>query len=160
MKKRVERNLDGLVTEIIYRAPHNHQPPRSGYAGVETSGQLQPENFKGQTSDFNHSRVDASSIKDDQRSGSKDDEEADDDSVPVCLLDLPSVSGYTVHTTGDMIVQAVVGYYSDHCTSLHCRWRLPCCHRRFFNVGYAAEIGGDKIVGASKPRAMAVFSEQ
>ncbi|KAI3720204.1 hypothetical protein L6452_21117 [Arctium lappa] len=80
VKKKVERNLDGFVTEIIYQGQHNHQPPRSGYAGVGTSGQLQPENFEGQSGNFNHSRVDASLImNDDQLSGSSDSEEAGDD---------------------------------------------------------------------------------
>ncbi|CAN0923582.1 Probable WRKY transcription factor 4 [Linum grandiflorum] len=30
VKKKVERSLDGQVTEIIYKGQHNHQPPQSG----------------------------------------------------------------------------------------------------------------------------------
>lgn len=41
VKKKVERSTDGLVTEIIYKGQHNHQPPRS----IGTSGEFEP--FKG-----------------------------------------------------------------------------------------------------------------
>ncbi|KAI3720198.1 hypothetical protein L6452_21111 [Arctium lappa] len=114
VKKKVERNLDGLVTEIIYKGEHNHQPPRSGYGGVGTSGQLQLENFEGQSGNFNHSRVDASSIvKDDQLSGSSDGEEAGDDvTVPrskrrnVEVKAFDPVSSHLTVTEPRIVVQA------------------------------------------------------
>ncbi|XP_024987806.1 probable WRKY transcription factor 4 [Cynara cardunculus var. scolymus] len=111
VKKKVERNLDGLVTEIIYNGQHNHQPPRSEYAGVGTSGE--PESFKGQTGNFNHSRVDAMSMKGDQRSGSSDGKEASDDvtmpqakrrNVEVKAVD--PVSSHRTVTEPRIVVQA------------------------------------------------------
>ncbi|GJW95427.1 DNA-binding WRKY transcription factor [Tanacetum coccineum] len=61
VKKKVERGVDGLVTEIIYKGKHNHQPPR-------TVGNLNDtEPFNDQTSYFNYSREN-SSIKKDQES--------------------------------------------------------------------------------------------
>ncbi|KAI3691657.1 hypothetical protein L6452_31458 [Arctium lappa] len=114
VKKKVERNLDGLVTEIIYKGEHNHQPPRSGYGGVGTSGQLQLENFEGQSGNFNHSRVDASSIvKDDQLSGSSDGEKGGDDvTVPrskrrnVEVKAFDPISSHRTVTEPRIVVQA------------------------------------------------------
>ncbi|KVH98633.1 sucrose transport protein SUC8-like [Cynara cardunculus var. scolymus] len=65
-----------------------------------------------------------------------------------------------------MIVQPVVGYYSDRCTSRFGRRRPFIAGGAFlvaiavFLIGYAADIGvstGDKIGAPSKPRAIAVF---
>ncbi|XP_042496579.1 probable WRKY transcription factor 3 [Macadamia integrifolia] len=36
VKKKVERSLDGQVTEIIYKGQHNHQPPQSNKRGKES----------------------------------------------------------------------------------------------------------------------------
>ncbi|KAJ4974703.1 hypothetical protein NE237_007877 [Protea cynaroides] len=36
IKKKVERSLDGQVTEIIYNGQHNHQPPQSNKRGKES----------------------------------------------------------------------------------------------------------------------------
>ncbi|KVH97707.1 DNA-binding WRKY [Cynara cardunculus var. scolymus] len=149
VKKKVERNLDGLVTEIIYNGQHNHQPPRSEYAGVGTSGE--PESFKGQTGNFNHSRVDAMSMKGDQRSGSSDGKEASDDvtmpqakrrNVEVKAVD--PVSSHRTVTEPRIVVQATSeidllddGYkwrkygqkvvkgnrHPRHCTSQGCKVR-------------------------------------
>ncbi|KAI9387389.1 hypothetical protein POPTR_010G163000v4 [Populus trichocarpa] len=38
VKKKVERSLDGQVTEIIYKGQHNHQPPQSNKRGKDTGG--------------------------------------------------------------------------------------------------------------------------
>lgn len=38
VKKKVERSLDGQVTEIIYKGQHNHQPPQSTKRGKDTGG--------------------------------------------------------------------------------------------------------------------------
>ncbi|KAI3720200.1 hypothetical protein L6452_21113 [Arctium lappa] len=155
VKKRVERNLDGLVTEIIYRAPHNNQPPGSGYASVETSGQLQPENFKGQTSDFNHSRVNASSIKDDQRSGSRDDEEVGDDSRLVAMGRKTSemrepggrrdrVSEISLLRTNDPTVLAsITPYVSEN-------WEFSLCVDCFFSHVDCARMEMEKDVDGNR----------
>ncbi|KAJ9563798.1 hypothetical protein OSB04_008958 [Centaurea solstitialis] len=111
VKKKVERNLDGLVTEIIYKGQHNHQPLRSEYVGVRTSDQ--PDPILGQAGNFNHSRVDALIIKDDQRSGSSEGEEADDDvTMPqakkrnVEVKGLDPVSSHRTVTDPRIVVQA------------------------------------------------------
>lgn len=36
VKKKVERSLDGQVTEIIYKGQHNHQPPQSNKRSKDT----------------------------------------------------------------------------------------------------------------------------
>ncbi|KAJ6768360.1 WRKY TRANSCRIPTION FACTOR 58-RELATED [Salix koriyanagi] len=36
VKKKVERSLDGQVTEIIYKGQHNHEPPRPDKRGKDT----------------------------------------------------------------------------------------------------------------------------
>nr|GEX42739.1 DNA-binding WRKY [Tanacetum cinerariifolium] len=59
VKKKVERGVDGLVTEIIYKGRHNHHPPRT----VGNINDTEP--FNDQTSYFNYSR-EISSIKKDQ----------------------------------------------------------------------------------------------
>ncbi|KAJ6312162.1 hypothetical protein OIU77_013837 [Salix suchowensis] len=38
VKKKVERSLDGQVTEIIYKGQHNHQPLQSNKRGKDTGG--------------------------------------------------------------------------------------------------------------------------
>ncbi|CAK7326147.1 unnamed protein product [Dovyalis caffra] len=38
VKKKVERSLDGQVTEIIYKGQHNHQPPQHNKRGKDTGG--------------------------------------------------------------------------------------------------------------------------
>ncbi|MFS7952851.1 putative sucrose/H+ symporter, plant, MFS transporter superfamily [Helianthus anomalus] len=65
-----------------------------------------------------------------------------------------------------LIVQPVVGYYSDRCTSRFGRRRpfiaggAMLVAIAVFLIGYAADIGvstGDKIGAPSKPRAIAIF---
>ncbi|XP_071741770.1 sucrose transport protein-like [Rutidosis leptorrhynchoides] len=65
-----------------------------------------------------------------------------------------------------MIVQPVVGYYSDRCTSRFGRRRpfiaggAGLVAIAVFLIGYAADIGvssGDKVGAPTKPRAIAVF---
>nr|XP_043612555.1 sucrose transport protein-like [Erigeron canadensis] len=65
-----------------------------------------------------------------------------------------------------MIVQPVVGYYSDRCTSRFGRRRpyiaggAGLVAIAVFLIGYAADIGvstGDKIGAPTKPRAIAIF---
>ncbi|KAG6708601.1 hypothetical protein I3842_06G089300 [Carya illinoinensis] len=36
VKKKVERSLDGQITEIIYKGQHNHQPPQNNKRGKDT----------------------------------------------------------------------------------------------------------------------------
>ncbi|GJW95428.1 DNA-binding WRKY transcription factor [Tanacetum coccineum] len=64
VKKNVERGVDGLVTEIIYKGKHNHHPPRT----VENINDTEP--FNDETSYFNYSRENPS-IKKDQESSQK-----------------------------------------------------------------------------------------
>lgn len=49
LRKRLSGGVDGLVTEIIYKGKHNHQPPRT----VGNLNEIEP--FNDQTSDFNYS---------------------------------------------------------------------------------------------------------
>ncbi|KAL4586784.1 hypothetical protein LXL04_011428 [Taraxacum kok-saghyz] len=67
VKKKVERSPDGLVTEIIYKGKHSHQPPRS----IGPSGEL------GQTHKFNDSKEDQESGH--EQSGSHDSDGGSDD---------------------------------------------------------------------------------
>ncbi|XP_076938232.1 putative WRKY transcription factor 4 [Bidens hawaiensis] len=58
VKKQVERSVEGLVTEIIYKGQHNHQPPQSKRGkdtGSGSSSQYE-QGSEGQTSNFSHSR--------------------------------------------------------------------------------------------------------
>ncbi|KAI3763670.1 hypothetical protein L2E82_13664 [Cichorium intybus] len=75
VKKKVERSLDGLVTEIIYKGKHNHQPPRP----IGTSGEF--ESFKGPTHKFNDSREDSLTMNDQESAHeqSSDSDGASDD---------------------------------------------------------------------------------
>ncbi|KAF5820487.1 putative MFS transporter superfamily [Helianthus annuus] len=65
-----------------------------------------------------------------------------------------------------LVVQPIVGYYNDRCTSRFSRRRPFIAGGAFlvaivvFLIGYAADIGvstGDKIGAPRKPRAIAVF---
>lgn len=51
VKKKVERSLEGQITEIIYRGQHNHQPPNkrgaSNAQGSSESSQVTPERVSG-----------------------------------------------------------------------------------------------------------------
>ncbi|PWA41150.1 DNA-binding WRKY [Artemisia annua] len=92
VKKQVERSVEGLVTEIIYKGQHNHQPPQSKRgkdSNTGTSSQYE-QGFEGQTSNFCHSRDGRSmhslTMKDQEssqatyeNSGSSDGEEVGDD---------------------------------------------------------------------------------
>nr|WCL15188.1 WRKY12713 [Atractylodes chinensis] len=82
VKKQVERSVEGLVTEIIYKGQHNHQPPQSkrGKDTVNgTSGQYE-QGFEGQTGTFSHSRKDQESSQATyEHSGSSDSEEVGND---------------------------------------------------------------------------------
>lgn len=40
VKKKVERSLDGQITEIIYKGQHNHQPPHKNKRGKDHAGSL------------------------------------------------------------------------------------------------------------------------
>ncbi|GMJ08140.1 WRKY DNA-binding protein 3 [Hibiscus trionum] len=79
VKKKVERSLDGQVTEIIYKGQHNHQPPQSNkrakgsrslsgtlnnQGNSESNSQLQSGNLriiKEGTSDYSMSKKDQES---------------------------------------------------------------------------------------------------
>nr|GEU55252.1 probable WRKY transcription factor 4 [Tanacetum cinerariifolium] len=92
VKKQVERSVEGLVTEIIYKGQHNHQPPQSKRgkdSNTGTSSQYE-QGFEGQTSNFSHSRDGRSmhslTMKEQEssqatyeNSGSSDGEEVGDD---------------------------------------------------------------------------------
>ncbi|CAA2975776.1 probable WRKY transcription factor 3 [Olea europaea subsp. europaea] len=51
VKKKVERSLEGQITEIIYKGQHNHQPPNkrgaSNAQGSSESSQVTPERVSG-----------------------------------------------------------------------------------------------------------------
>ncbi|XVE53173.1 hypothetical protein DITRI_Ditri02bG0182600 [Diplodiscus trichospermus] len=97
VKKKVERSLDGQVTEIIYKGQHNHQPPQpnkraKGIASLndsndqgnsESSSQLQSGNLniiKEGTSGYSMSKKDqeSSQVTAERLSGTSDSEEAGD----------------------------------------------------------------------------------
>lgn len=98
VKKKVERSLDGQVTEIIYKGQHNHQPPQSSKRSKESGnpngnynsqGSYEPST-EGLTGNFNKPKEGETSyslrMKDhessqathDQISGSSDSEEVGD----------------------------------------------------------------------------------
>ncbi|KAK9063618.1 hypothetical protein SSX86_017489 [Deinandra increscens subsp. villosa] len=58
VKKQVERSVEGLVTEIIYKGQHNHQRPQSKRGKDTGNGNLSQyeQGSEGQTSGFSHSR--------------------------------------------------------------------------------------------------------
>jgi len=98
VKKKVERSVDGQVTEIIYKGQHNHQPPQPNKRGKDTgnpNGTLNPQGnselgFEGQNGNFNKFKDGVSayslSMKDQESSqatpdnlgGSSDSEEVGD----------------------------------------------------------------------------------
>ncbi|XP_043704210.1 probable WRKY transcription factor 3 [Telopea speciosissima] len=47
VKKKVERSLDGQVTEIIYKGQHNHQPPQSNKRGKESGNPHGNSHYQG-----------------------------------------------------------------------------------------------------------------
>ncbi|KAJ0618687.1 putative sucrose/H+ symporter, plant, MFS transporter superfamily [Helianthus annuus] len=87
----------------------------------------------------------------------------------VQLIGVPHVWSSFIWLCGPvsgMVVQPVVGYYSDRCTSRFGRRRPFIAAGAFlvgvavFFIGYAADIGvstGDEIKAPSKPRAIAIF---
>nr|BAS69355.1 transcription factor [Nicotiana benthamiana] len=94
VKKKVERSLDGQVTEIIYKGQHNHQPPQSSKRSKESGntngnynlqGSYEPSseglagNFnkpkEGETSYLLRMKDQESIQANDQISGSSDSEE-------------------------------------------------------------------------------------
>lgn len=91
VKKKVERSLDGQVTEIIYKGQHNHQPPQASKRSKESgnpNGSYNPYELssEGLTGNFNKSKEgepsyslrmkdQESSQANDQTSGSSDSEE-------------------------------------------------------------------------------------
>ncbi|KAK1415959.1 hypothetical protein QVD17_31747 [Tagetes erecta] len=92
VKKQVERSVEGLVTEIIYKGQHNHQAPQSKRGKDAGNGNLSQyeQGSEGQTSSFSHSRDGRSmhslTLKDQEssqatyeQSGSSDGDEVGDD---------------------------------------------------------------------------------
>lgn len=94
VKKKVERSLDGQVTEIIYKGQHNHQPPQSSKRSKESGNPNGNYNLQGPyelsseglTGNFNKPKEgepsyslrmkdQESSQANDQTSGSSDSEE-------------------------------------------------------------------------------------
>ncbi|KAK4376631.1 hypothetical protein RND71_002927 [Anisodus tanguticus] len=90
VKKKVERSLDGQVTEIIYKGQHNHQPPQASKRSKESGNyNLQGPyelGSEGLTGNFNKSKEgepsyslrmkdQESNQENDQISGSSDSEE-------------------------------------------------------------------------------------
>ncbi|KAK9107426.1 hypothetical protein Syun_023437 [Stephania yunnanensis] len=92
VKKKVERSLDGHVTEIIYKGQHNHQPPHSTRRQKETGSSNGNVNSQGNAETGNISRSsetmaassksrrdqDSSQMTPEQLSGSSDGEEVND----------------------------------------------------------------------------------
>ena len=99
VKKKVERSLDGQVTEIIYKGQHNHQPPQlnkrakdsgslngnpNDQGNSESASQLQSGNLniiKEGTSGYSMSKKDqeSSQAAAEHLSGTSDGEEADNE---------------------------------------------------------------------------------
>ncbi|CAM8881225.1 unnamed protein product [Rhodiola kirilowii] len=57
VKKKVERSLDGQVTEIIYKGEHNHKPPPASKRSKEAGGMSQDQGFHGEGSNIEGSSV-------------------------------------------------------------------------------------------------------
>ncbi|KAK9116613.1 hypothetical protein Sjap_015560 [Stephania japonica] len=100
VKKKVERSLDGHVTEIIYKGQHNHQPPHSTRRQKETGSSNGNVNSQGNAETGNISRssetMAASKSRRDQESsqmtpehlsGSSDGEEVNDAEARVDEVD-------------------------------------------------------------------------
>ncbi|KAF8408151.1 hypothetical protein HHK36_007293 [Tetracentron sinense] len=103
VKKKVERSLNGEVTEIIYKGQHNHQPPQPnrrakdiGNSNRNINIQANPElGSQGQTGNMNRSTEnvtaysmsgrdqESSQATPEQLSGSSDSEEGDDSKTKV-----------------------------------------------------------------------------
>ncbi|KAL0926827.1 hypothetical protein M5K25_003078 [Dendrobium thyrsiflorum] len=94
VKKKVERSLDGQVTEIIYRGQHNHERPipnkRSKEGAAEVNGNTYPDNSESLQQDdrlnFNRSSDGMAGLSKKERegvseqlSGSSEDEELEDE---------------------------------------------------------------------------------
>ncbi|RZC72225.1 hypothetical protein C5167_035670 [Papaver somniferum] len=84
VKKKVERSLDGQVTEIIYKGQHNHQKPQPKKHVKESANSNGNINFQGnlemgsQGNDGKHRRdLESSQATGEQLSGSSDNEEVD-----------------------------------------------------------------------------------
>lgn len=81
VKKKVERSLDGQITEIIYKGQHNHSPPskRTKDSG-NTNGTIQSRassgfGSEGQIGNLNKSDQTSSHLTPEHASGSSDSEE-------------------------------------------------------------------------------------
>lgn len=100
VKKKVERSLDGQVTEIIYKGQHNHQPPQSkrgkdvgnsngnssAQGNLDLASQVQSGHFNRSregTSSYSMSRKDqeSSQATHEHMSGTSDSEEVGDAEV-------------------------------------------------------------------------------
>ncbi|XP_071715872.1 probable WRKY transcription factor 4 [Rutidosis leptorrhynchoides] len=86
VKKQVERSVEGLVTEIIYKGQHNHQPPepKRGKDGNNVNSSQYEQGFDGQTSNYSQRSMhltmkDESSQATYAHSGSSDSEEVGND---------------------------------------------------------------------------------
>lgn len=64
VKKKVERSLDGQITEIIYKGQHNHQPPQSNKRAKDNSSSHNQGNSefssRSQSDNFNKPKEGAS----------------------------------------------------------------------------------------------------
>jgi len=96
VKKKVERSLDGQITEIIYKGQHNHQPPQSRKGAKDTGNLSRNVNnqgdselaVEGQTGNrlragvsavsFSMKDEESSQVTPERASGSSDDEEVGD----------------------------------------------------------------------------------
>ncbi|CAN7096531.1 unnamed protein product [Brassica rapa subsp. narinosa] len=56
VKKKVERSLDGQVTEIIYKGQHNHEPPQNTKRGNNNSNSNKDSNLNGSLVNNNKSK--------------------------------------------------------------------------------------------------------
>lgn len=89
VKKKVERSLDGQVTEIIYKGQHNHPPPQSnkrakdagslnGNLNNQGSSELAPQLKEGAGYSMSKKDQESSQVTPENISGTSDSEEVGD----------------------------------------------------------------------------------
>lgn len=99
VKKKVERSLDGQVTEIIYKGQHNHQPPanKRGKDAGNLNGSLNNQGSaelasnlnqsKEGSADYSMSKKDRESSQVENVSGTSDSDEVDDAETAMVVRD-------------------------------------------------------------------------
>lgn len=80
VKKKVERSLDGQVTEIIYKGEHNHKPPPASKRSKETGALNIDGGFNGDLANVDDSRNEHDlSDSEDLGNGEGEADEVDED---------------------------------------------------------------------------------